>query len=84
MHIHACVHVVEHVPTVVVRVFVNYEIIPAVPAPVRADRPIPIRHLEVRPSGKPEAVIVAVNPLDVIAVRRAEVFKTPVLERWST
>src|SRR5260221_9577275 len=81
MHVDSRMHVVEHVPPAVVRVFIHYKVITAVPAPIRADRPIPIRHLEIKPSGKPEAVMVAVKFLNVIAVRRAEMFKMSVLER---
>ena len=80
MHVDSRMHVVEHVPPNVVGVFVHHKVIPAVPAPVRAGRPIPIRHLEVESAGKPESVMVAVNPLYVVAVRRAETLKAPVLE----
>lgn len=81
MHVNTRMHVVQHVPPNVVRVFVNYKVIAAVPAPVRANRPVPIRHLEIESAREPEAVMVTVNPLDVVAVRRAEMLKVAVLER---
>src|SRR5580704_1729188 len=74
------VNVVQHVPADVVGIFVNYKVIAAIPAPVRASRPIPIRHLEVESAGQPEAVMIPVNPLDVVAVRRAKMLKVPMLE----
>src|SRR5260221_4029387 len=81
MHVDSRMHVVEHVPPAVVRVFIHYKVLTAVPAPIRADRPIPIRHLEIKTSGKPEAVMVAVKFLNVIAVRRSEMFKMSTLGR---
>jgi hypothetical protein len=67
MDVRAGVHVVQHVPPDVVRVFVNHKVIAAVPAPVRANRPVPIRYLEIEAAREPEAEMVAVNPLDVVA-----------------
>jgi hypothetical protein len=81
VYVNACVNVVHHVPSNVVRVFVNYKIIAAVPAPVRANRPVPIRHLEIESAGESEAVMVAIHPLDVVTVRRAEMLKVAMLER---
>src|SRR5580765_6252751 len=80
MHIHPRVHVVKHVPAGVIGVFIDDEIISAVPAPVRANRPVPFRHLEIKTAWEPEPVMVAVNSLDVIAIGRAEMFKPPMLE----
>ncbi len=39
--VNAGMYVVEQIPSDVIRVLVNDEVIPAVPAPVRAKRPIP-------------------------------------------
>src|ERR1700757_1885835 len=74
------VNVVQHVPAGVVGVFVNGKVIPAVPAPIRANRPVPIRHLEIESAGEPETMVVAVNPFDVVSGGRAETLEVSVLE----
>jgi hypothetical protein len=79
--VRAGVHVVEHVPADVVGSFVDQEIIAAVPAPVRTNRPIPGGDFKPKTSGKPEAVVIAVDFFDAIAVRGAKVFEFSVLER---
>ena len=80
VHINSRVNVVQHVPADVVGIFIHYEIVAAIPAPIRANRPVPIRHLEVEAAGEPEPVVVAVYPLDVVAVRRAKMLEAPMLE----
>src|ERR1700758_2431151 len=72
MYVDAGVNVVQHVPAGVVGILVDDKVIAAVPAPVRANWPVPVRHLEIEPAREPEAVMVAVNPLDVVAVGWAE------------
>ena len=80
MHVRARVHVLEHVPAGVIGVFINDKVLTAIPAPVRANRPVPFRHLEIKTAWEPKPVMVAVNSLDVIAIGRAEMFKPSVLE----
>src|SRR6202040_417202 len=80
VYVNARMHVVQHVPPGVVRIFVHRKVITTIPAPVRASRPIPIRHLEVEAAWEPEAVVVAVDPLNVVAVGCAEMLKAPMLE----
>src|SRR5258708_19623850 len=48
---------------------------------MRTQGPVAIRSLEVEAAREPEAVMVAVDAFDVVAVRRAEMFKAPVLKR---
>jgi hypothetical protein len=57
--VRAAVNVVKQVPAGVVWVFIDHEVVAAIPAPIRANRPIPIRHLEVEPTREPEAVVIA-------------------------
>ena len=81
MNVNASVDVVEQIPADVVGVFVDDEIIAAIPAPVSGKRPIPVGDLEIEATGKPETVVVAVNAGDAVAVGRTEVFEVAVLER---
>ena len=81
MYINTCVYVVKHVPAEMVGVFIHHEIVAAIPAPIRTHGPVPIRYLEVEAAREPEAVMVAVDAFDVVAVRRAEMFEAPVLKR---
>ena len=81
MYINTCVHVIKHVPADVVGVFIHHEIVSAIPAPIRANGPVPIRYLEVEAAREPKAVMVAVDAFDVVAVRRAKMFEAPVLKR---
>src|SRR5258708_22640261 len=81
MHINTCVYVVKHVPAEMVGVFIHHEIVAAIPAPIRAHGPVPIRYLEVEAAREPEAAQVAFDAFDVAAVRRAEMFEAPVLKR---
>ena len=81
MYVDAGVNVVQHVPAGVVGILVDDKVIAAVPAPVRANWPVPVRHLEIETAREPKAVMVAVNPLDVVAVGWAETLEAAVLER---
>ncbi len=75
------VNVVKQIPTGVVGVLVDGEVVAAVPAPIRTNRPVPGRYLKVEPARKPEAVMIGIEAFDVIAVRRTKVFEPAVLER---
>src|SRR5258708_39988682 len=80
--VNAGVDVVDQVPTFVVGIVVDHEVIAvAIPAPIRSNIPIPGSNCKGKTAWKPEAVIVAVKALDAIAIRRAKVFKAAVLER---
>ena len=79
--IHAGMDVVEQVPTRMVGIFVNDEVITAGPAPVRAERPIPIRDLKIETAGKPEAVKAGVEPGDSVPVAWPEMREVAVLKR---
>jgi hypothetical protein len=59
-------------------VFVHYEVIPIVPAPVRADKPIPRRDFKIKPSGEPKTVVIPVDPYDVILIVRTKMREMPV------
>src|SRR5258708_12954547 len=78
MYVNTCVYVVKHVPAEMVGVFIHHEIVAAIPAPIRTHGPVPIRYLEVEAAREPEAEMVAVDAFDVVAVRRAQMFKAPV------
>ena len=73
--------VIEHIPSGVVRVLVDHEIIAAVPAPIGADRPVPGRNFKGIAPGKPEAPVVRVDAHNVVAIVGPEMFKTTVLKR---
>src|SRR5258708_21953897 len=77
----AGVNVVEHVPAIMVRIFVDDKIIAAIPAPVRADGPVPGCDFKEEATGQPEAVAVTIESFDAVAVRGAKVFETAVFER---
>jgi hypothetical protein len=72
--------VVKRVPAVVIGILIDDKIVGAVPAPIGADGPIPISDLKIEAARKPEAVVVAVEALDAIAVRRAKAFEATVFE----
>ena len=80
VHVDAGLHVVKQIPADMVGVFVDYEIIATVPAPVGDEGPIPISDLKVEAAREPKAVVVEVNPSDAVAVERAEMFKMALLE----
>ena len=81
MDVDAGVNVVEQIPTDVVGVVVNDKVVAAVPAPVSKDGPIPHGYFEVEAAGEPEAMVIAINPQNVEAVRRTSVGETTMLER---
>src|SRR5271166_3850132 len=80
MDIDARVNVVEQVPTDMIRVFINRIIVPAIPAPIGAGRPIPQCDFKVETTGQPEAVVVPIKSLDWIAIRRTKLLEVAVLE----
>ena len=78
--VNAGVHVVHQVPSGVVRVIVNDEVIAgAIPAPARGQVPIPVSDDERESAGKPEAMCSGVETVHMIAVGRAEMFEASVL-----
>jgi hypothetical protein len=78
------VNVVNEIPAGMIGGVVNDKIIAiAIPAPIGGDVPIPHRNVKVNPAGEPEAAMVAVDSLDAVAERWADVFKVAVLERAS-
>jgi hypothetical protein len=77
----ASVNVVQHVPAIVVGIFVDDKIVAAIPTPVRADRPIPRGDFKVEATGQPEAVVVAIESLNAVAIRRTKVFEAAMFER---
>ena len=80
MDVCARVDVVEQIPADVVGIFINYKIVSAVPAPIRANSPVPRSDLEAEPAREPETVMIAIEALDAISKGRAEMFEAPVLE----
>jgi hypothetical protein len=74
--------VVEHIPSVMVGILVNDEIVVVtVPAPVRSDGPVPIGDLEVEAAGEPEAVMVRIEAVNAVTIGRAKVLEVAVLKR---
>jgi len=55
----------------VIRVFINDVIVATVPAPIRADGPVPCCDIEEKAARKPEAVVVAVDSHNTITIARA-------------
>lgn len=74
----AGVDVVKQIPSGMIRVIVNREVVAAVPAPIRGQVPIPIGNLKIDAAREPKAVAIAVKAFDAIAIRRANVFKVAV------
>ena len=72
--------VIQHIPSGVVRVLADQEVIAAVPAPIGADRPVPGCNFKVIAPGKPEATVVPVDAHNAVAIVGPEMFKTTVLE----
>ena len=81
MDVDAAVKVVEHVPAIVVGVFVHDKIIAAIPTPVRTDRPIPRCDFKEEAAGQPEPVVFAIESFNAVAIRRAKVFEAAMLEK---
>jgi hypothetical protein len=77
----ASVNVVQHVPAIVVGIFVHDKIIAAVPTPVRTDRPIPGGNFKKEAARQPEAVVVAIESLNAVAIRRTKVLEAAMFER---
>ena len=80
MDVDAGVDVVEHVPAIVVGIFVDDEIIAAIPTPVRTNGPIPRCNFKKEAAPQPETVVFAIESFDAVAVRRAKVFEAAVFE----
>ena len=60
----AGVDVVKHVPAGMIGIFVDDKIVAAVPAPVRADGPVPGSDFKGEATGKPESMMVAIEAFD--------------------
>ena len=80
MDVDAGVDVVEEIPADVVGIFVNNEIIGAVPAPIGANGPVPGSDFKAEAAGKPETMMVGIEALDAIAEGGAKMLEAPVLE----
>jgi hypothetical protein len=80
MDVNSGVDVVEQVPAEMVGVFVDDKVIAAVPAPVGADSPVPGRDFEIEAARKPETMMVAIDPDNVVAEARAGMREVTVLE----
>jgi len=78
--VRAGVDVVEHVPAGMIGIFVDDKIVAAVPAPVRADGPVPGSDFKGEATGKPESMMVAIEAFDAVAKRGTKVFEAAVLE----
>jgi hypothetical protein len=76
----ASVNVIEQVPTVVVGVLINDEIVTTVPTPVLANGPVPGCYFKEESARKPETVTVTVESFDAVAVGGAEMLKAAMLE----
>jgi hypothetical protein len=63
-------------------VFVNDEVIAAIPAPIRGERPIPGGDIKIESAGKPEPVMVWVKPGDSVSVCWPEMRKVAMFE-WA-
>src|SRR5882724_2026363 len=61
----------------------NEVIAAAIPAPIGSQSPIPRGNFKRKTAGKPEPVMIAIEALDVIAIRRTKMFEVPVLIRVS-
>ena len=81
MDIHARMDVVKEIPARMIWVFVNDEVISAVPAPVGTQRPVPCGHFKKEAAGKPEAVKTGVEPDNPVTVARPKMRKMPVRKR---
>jgi len=81
MDVIARVDVIEQVPSEVVGVFIDHEIIAAIPAPIGEQGPIPGSHFKVKSPGKPEPVAVRINAKDVVAVLGAKALEMPMIKR---
>lgn len=68
MDIDTCVDVIEQIPANVIRIFVDYEVIAAVPAPVRAYRPIPRGDFKEEATRQPKAMVISIDADNFIAV----------------
>src|SRR5580704_9006072 len=79
--VHACVDIVNQVPTRVVRVVIHHKIIAAVPAPILGLVPIPRSDFKEEAAREPEAVMVAINANYPVPIGRTKVLKMSVLER---
>jgi len=73
--------VIEQIPARVIGVLVNDEVIATVPAPIHADRPIPGSNFEIKATREPEAMVVAVDAHNVVAIAGPKMFKAAVLKR---
>ena len=80
MYVNSRVNVVNQIPTRVIWILVHYKIITAGPAPVRGFVPVPIGDFEKEPTWEPKTVMVWIEPLDAVAIRRAEMCEVTVLE----
>ena len=62
-------------------VLVDDEVVAAVPAPIGTDRPVPRSDFKVNATGKPKAMMVAIDSHNRVAIAGSEMFKMAVLKR---
>jgi len=74
------VDVVEQIPTNVIGIVVNDEVIAAIPAPVLANKPVPWSNFKVEAGREPETMVVAVDADEGIPVVRTKMFEVSVFE----
>src|SRR5580658_9854553 len=60
-----------------IRVVVHDEVIPAGPAPLGRQRPVPRSDLEPEAPGEPEAMLLAIEARDCVAIVRPEAGEVP-------
>src|SRR5690348_16235743 len=77
-------NVVEQIPADMVGVLVYDEIIPAVPAPICTNRPVPGSNFKVKAARQPEAVMIWIEAFNSVTVRGAKCSKRPCSKGWST
>src|ERR1700694_6079990 len=79
--VNASEDVVKQIPADVVGILIDDELVGAGPAPIGADGPVPGRNFKGETPREPEAVMIAIEAFDAVAVRRAKMLEAAVLER---
>src|SRR5260370_32191191 len=74
-------NVVEQIPAGVIGSLIDGEIVGPIPAPIGANGPVPFRNFKEEATRQPEAVMIAIEAFDAVAVGRAKVLEATMLER---
>ena len=82
VNVDASVDVIEQIPADVIRVFVHYKIIAAIPAPIGEDWPIPACHFEIEAARKPEPVTVWIDSQEPISEIRTKMIEAS-MRKWA-